>query len=123
MRLLSSSTGGGTLGAPEAPPAETAPVEPVFPAPRRIVHESATCASPMAAPPPPSLAADADVTIQRLDPDACAAGALAKPQLSPRRVFVRAFRLRAEAVADLSIEGRHVELARRLAHEIEADVA
>src|SRR6187455_1977436 len=48
MDLLLSPSGGGPSRCPFAPPAETAPGEPVFPAPP-IVHESAIRGSPMAA--------------------------------------------------------------------------
>src|SRR5688572_23672729 len=48
MDLLLSPSGGVPSRCPVAPPAETAPGEPVFPAPP-IVHESAICGSPMTA--------------------------------------------------------------------------
>src|SRR5262245_22868655 len=69
------------------------------------------------------LATEIDVAVQRLDTYAPGAVPLLEPQLPARDIFVGALCFRAEAVADLAVERRKVELRADRLRELDTHVA
>src|SRR5512138_46767 len=85
--------------------------------PQALRHANSDCRSLL------SAVADLHGAVQRLDADAPVAVAFLEAQRVARTVFASAVRLRPEAVVDLAVEGRDVELGVELAGQLEAQVA